>query len=445
MKFTLQLLVALFLIGINQLLGQENKNEVFVDYIKTVKFSPIGFELGFPMVALNTNAQLILSFDDVSDEVQEYSYTITLMDKNWQPTDLSVIEYLDGFELNTIEEYDFSFKTQYNFTNHQLIIPNEDVQWTKSGNYLLEVFNEDLNRALVIRQRFIVFEQEVKIIPDIVRPAIASKTRTHQEIDFIVDHEGFQIRSPKTEISATILQNERWDNAITNTPPAFLRAQSLAFDYQDKIVFPAGNEFRFLDIRSFRARRGNVAELNRNPPNVTEMYLQADQIRAGRNFFSLTDLNGDFVIENVDFGNRTLNTNIDSVYSSRIGYNSRSNEFDLNCDYADVYFFLDEDLPYTNKHVHILGEFNQWMPTNENKMEFSTETNGFIGKLLLKQGYYDYAYALVDPNTGTIDLESIEGNVDETNNEYTILIYYSAFGQRYDRIIGTVTFTSGLR
>ena len=417
--------------------SQDNRNEVLVDYVKTCKFYPEGFDLNFPMVALGSNSRLILSFDDISEEVQDYSYTITLMDKDWQPTDLSAIEYLDGFEQNNIEDYDFSFKTRYGFTNHQLILPNDDINWTKSGNYLLEVYNEDYDREVVLRQRFVVFEQEVKIIPDLVRPAIASKTKTHQEFDFLVDYEGFNIRSPKTELSATILQNERWDNAIRNLPPAFLRSQAVAFDYQDKVIFPAGNEFRFLDLRSLRVRRGNIAEIQRNL-DLTEVYLKVDKVRAGRNFFSFTDLNGDFVIENVDVNSALLNTN------SIPGTYGRSEDFDLNSDYANVWFFLDEQLPFHNKSIHILGEFNNWIPTEENQMEFNDEIGAFVGRLLLKQGYYDYAYAYVDNDSQTIDISEIEGNVEETSNEYTILIYYRAFGQRYDRIIGTVTFTSGI-
>ena len=442
MKYFLNFMAFCFLANLLGAQAQENRNEILVDYINTVQFHPEGFVLNSPLIALNSSSRLELSFDDFTEDVQDYIYTITLMDKNWQREELSAIEYLDGFEENQIEQFEFSFNTIVGFTNYKLYLPNEDITWTKSGNYLLEVFNEDADRELVFRQRFVVFEQEVNIIPEMLRPAIASKIRTHQEIDFTVDYERFPIRNPKTELSATIIQNERWDNAIIGIPPTFLRAQAVAFDYQDKIIFPAGREFRYLDIRDFKFDRGNVAEIKRGR-DFTEIYLKLDGIRAGRSVSSFNDLNGDFVIEDASLRSRLTASSIDSVYSNRNQYNNRTNQFDLNCDYADVFFFLD-DQPYSSKSIHVLGAFNQWLPTEENKLEYSKEANAFVGRLFLKQGYYDYAYGLVDRKSQVIDLSEIEGNAQETQNEYTILIYHRAFGQRYDRVIGTVTFTSDL-
>ncbi len=427
--------------------AQTNQNQVYVDYIKTVKLHPEGFELNFPMVALNSGNFLVLSFDDVSEYVQDYSYTITLMDKDWQPSLLSTVEYLDGFDQNIIEDYDFSFKTNFGYTNYSLYLPNEDVAWTKSGNYLLKVFNEDQNQELVFTQRFVVFEQEIQIVPNIVRPSVVSKSQTHQEIDFTIDHEGLQIRNPRTEISATIIQNERWDNAIQNIPPAFLRLQQLSFDYQNKIIFPAGNEFRFLDMRSFRVRNGNIAELKRGL-DKTEIYLQPDVSRINEPYLSVIDLNGDFMIENIDLNRNFNNLSRDTAFFGNGApirpSVSRSGQANLNSDYAEVWFFLKEPQLISGHSVHILGEFNQWQPNEQNKMVYNEAVNSYVGKLLMKQGYYDYAYGIADPDTRTLNLSEMEGNRFETINEYTILIYFRPFGQRYDRIIGTASFTSGL-
>jgi hypothetical protein len=58
------------------------------------------------------------------------------------------------------------------------------------------------------------------------------------------------------------------------------------------------------------------------------------------------------------------------------------------------------------------------------------ETNAF-----LKQGYYNYSYVLKDRgNAGKIT--ALEGNYWETENSYTILIYYKSFTDRSDQLIG---------
>ena len=85
--------------------------------------------------------------------------------------------------------------------------------------------------------------------------------RSHQEIDFIVNHEKMPLRNPKQEIHAVVLQNGRWDNAITQISPLFIRGTQLVFDYQDQIIFPAGKEFRQLDLRSLRFRAPMIASM----------------------------------------------------------------------------------------------------------------------------------------------------------------------------------------
>jgi uncharacterized iron-regulated protein len=55
---------------------------------------------------------------------------------------------------------------------------------------------------------------------------------------------------------------------------------------------------------------------------------------------------------------------------------------------------------------------------------------------MIKQGFTNYAYTLSDPD-GNLDHENaIDGNFSQTENQYTILVYYRENNQRYDRIIG---------
>ncbi|MEZ4949342.1 MAG: hypothetical protein R2784_08145 [Saprospiraceae bacterium] len=60
---------------------------------------------------------------------------------------------------------------------------------------------------------------------------------------------------------------------------------------------------------------------------------------------------------------------------------------------------------------------------------------------MLKQGFYSYQYVMVDKD-GNKDFETLEGNDYQTENEYTIIIYYHPFGARYDQVIAAQTFES---
>ena len=57
-------------------------------------------------------------------------------------------------------------------------------------------------------------------------------------------------------------------------------------------------------------------------------------------------------------------------------------------------------------------------------------------EIYLKQGYYNYHYALNDTSTNSIDVSFIEGSHYQTRNDYYIYVYYRAIGNRYDRLVG---------
>jgi hypothetical protein len=69
-------------------------------------------------------------------------------------------------------------------------------------------------------------------------------------------------------------------------------------------------------------------------------------------------------------------------------------------------------------------------------MRYNNESGMYETSLYLKQGYYDYTYITTDMNGGNPSLESTEGNSWETENNYTILVYYRPLGARADELIG---------
>ncbi|PKP28928.1 MAG: DUF5103 domain-containing protein, partial [Bacteroidetes bacterium HGW-Bacteroidetes-18] len=56
-------------------------------------------------------------------------------------------------------------------------------------------------------------------------------------------------------------------------------------------------------------------------------------------------------------------------------------------------------------------------------------------KLLLKQGFYNYQYVTKEID-GTINNHDIDGSFYQTENDYTVLVYYKKFGSRYTKVIG---------
>lgn len=407
--------------------GFPGENFIYVDYIRSVQFHTEGLFLSYPIIELGGAARLTLSFDDLDGDTKDYFYGVVHCDRDWKPSQLAELEYVEGYTEERIQNFQFSFKALWPYTHYELTLPNRDTRFTKSGNYMLFVYDDTYERQLVLARRFVIVEPKVSIDPKVLRAAQVSKIRTHQEIDFVVNHEQLRIQNPMLEIRATVLQNGRWDNAITDIPPKFIRSNALLFDHQDLVVFPGGKEFRFLDLRSLRLVAFNIRSVERTDDGFL-VQLKYDEPRSGQAYTTFRDLNGNFVIETTDQPDNKL-----------------------SAEYLDVLFYLKKPQPFYGREVYLFGGLTDWTALPEYRMEYDEGLGAYVGRALLKQGYYDYAYATlpIQPNDkkGKMpqpDLEEVEGDWHETENQYTILVYYRPFGSRYDQVVGALSFTSNL-
>lgn len=403
------------------LFGQDtelkNYDHIYKDNIKSVKFHLGNVVLSYPMADLRRSG-LTLSFDDMNEEVVDYVYTIIHCNKDWTPSDLDELDYLDGFNGEDIENYDYSFNTLTDYTHYRLPIPNRDARLLVSGNYLIHVFEDEDELEPVITRRFMLNENLMRITPDVVPASIVSKFKTHQEIDFSVNFKGIEIANAQRDITAYVLQNGRWDNAVKDLKPLFTKQEDLLFDYQNKVIFPALKEFRFLDIRTFRYTRDGIADIIRGD-KYWDVVTKKEGSRANRNFNSYNDINGNFVIEHLE-----------------------DNRPNLEGDYAKVLFALGVGQELQDTDVYLMGAMTDWQLKEEFKMAYSPAVSSYVVQPLLKQGFYNYMYVTVPSGEKEWDNEEFEGNWHQTENTYSILVYYRPFGERYDRLVAVRTFNS---
>ena len=395
---------------------QRNTDFTYKENIRGVKLVVNDDPLAYPI--LETGDRFVLTFDDLADDQEDYAYTIVHCDADWSESNLSPLEYIRGYTNNEIQDYEFSFNTLVPYTNYRIELPNSDIQWTKSGNYLLKIYVSGDEENLVITRRFMVVEKTMNISLDLVRPAAIKKFKTHHEIDFVVNHQGVQVRSPKTDVKVAVMQNGRWDNAVTDVEPLFIKGNELIYDYQDKFVFPAGREFRRFDARSTRYRADRIRSLE-DDGRMNYMSVQPDVDRNGEldNFFA--DLNGAFCIDNL-----------------------HEDDPDLEADYVEVFFEFPMEQPIDYGDIYVFGKMTDWQLKEEFKMDYSDRQKAYVGRAFLKQGYYNYVYAFVEDSSYDIDATKFEGNWWETDNDYHILVYYRPFGARYDQLVSSAWINS---
>lgn len=412
----------LFLLFAPGILFSQTENQILDPDICSVQLTLSGSPLSLPIVNLSTGYNaLVLQFDHMGDGLKDYKYTLAHCNSDWQPSELDDNEYIDGFTDDRIVTVQNSFNTLAQYTHYTLGLPNRNMRWARSGNYLLKVFDADDEDKLVLVRRFLVVEPLWRIDAEFVRTAQVDKLDTHHEIDFTVVPKSARISMPQNDVKAFVLQNGRWDNAIGPLKPYITRGDNLVFDYQDQIIFPAGKEFRFFDIRSFDYR-GEFVKSIIEKPTYFEVTLKPDESRYDRPVIFRPEADGRFVIDNQN-ANQTL----------------------LQCDYATVLFSIKQNIELDDADVYVFGELTDWQLKPEFRMQYDPVAQVYWCDTWLKQGHYDYQYVVVDRQTGKPDLDGFEGNWYATGNQYTILVYFRPFGARFDRLMGAVTLNSARR
>lgn len=384
--------------------------------IKTVKLYMAGNPLAYPVWRLNSGDRMELHFDDLDPVVRNYSYTYQLCNADWSPVMLSQFDYIKGFSQQRISNYRNSSLVYTKYIHYQAVLPDRNCMPSRSGNYLLKVFADGDTSRLLFTRRFLVLEDMAPIGAQIQQPFNGRYFRTHQKIQFNVTTNNLNLVNAMQQINVCILQNNRWDNYLHHIKPTFVRPGSLEFNTEEDALFPGGREWRWLDLRSFRLQSDRVAKVS-SAGNSTDVFVVPDGDRSQQRFVFYRDNNGMYYNESFD-----------------------NNHAFWQADYATVHFAYipPGNTAFPGKDVYLFGELTNYGDMPEAKMSFNEEKGGYETSLLLKQGFYDYAYITTDQRADDYQpsFNLTEGNYWDTENTYTILVYYRALGDRADRLIG---------
>jgi hypothetical protein len=209
-----------------------------------------------------------------------------------------------------------------------------------------------------------------------------------------------------------LLQNGRFDNAITNIKPQYTIGNDLIYRYDAETQFWAGNEFLFFENKDIRAANNNIFRIDTNG-GIYNSYLYTNEARANKPYTYFPDINGNFLVKNIN-GLRD----------------------EIEADYAWVFFTLSAPNYFGKKSIYINGMFNNYAISDENKMDYNAEKGIYEKAIMIKQGFTNYQYVISDAKRNIDEENAIDGNFQQTENNYIALVYYKENNQRYYRIIG---------
>ncbi len=396
----------------------KNNFQHSVGDIKTVKIHKTGWELSDPIIELNSNETVSLSFDDLSDVASSYSYTIIHCNKDWLPSNLSIFDYFDGFEFNAIDASESSMATTIPYTHYKIEVPNDNVKLKISGNYLIRIVDTYNYSNIIFEVKFMVVEPLARINAAVTQPFLAGKRTTSQQLNLNISATAIKTNDPVKELFVNVYQNNQPDNAKIDIQPLFFQGNELNYSSPDALIFDGVNEYRSFDIKSIRY----------NSPEIDNIMLSVNEFQ---------------VMLKPDENNRvtkyTYNPDINGRNLVKL---EGSNQSETEADYVWVYFTIPYPEELMGKEVYVYGELSDWTCKPDEMMRYNNQRKGYELRMLIKQGYYNYRYVVKDSKTGTIDHTFFEGNHFDTENTYLILVYLKQMESKYDRLVGVKRISS---
>ena len=258
-------------------------------------------------------------------------------------------------------------------------------------------------------RRFVVYTPQVNVPAEVKRARDLKYYDTQQVVQFTINQKDFRLDNPQVAVKVAVLQNYRWDTAITGLKPQYIIGNELVYRYDRETAFWAGNEYFYFDSKDIRVAASGIARFTRD--RLVGSYLFTNVSRANSVYTYYPDINGDFLITTVNGANP-------------------ANE----ADYTQVHFALEGKSTFWGKEVYVYGKFSNYELRDEYKLTYDEKDGLFKGQVLLKQGFYNYKFATKEGRT--IDSNEIGGNFYQTENTYIILVYYRAPGALYDEVVG---------
>ena len=386
------------------------RHEIMSDHIATLQVVADNDWLTMPVIRLNSGQRIHIEFDDLTHQYNRYAYKVIHCEADWtESEELFESDYIEGFaDGNTIDEMEESLNTNQLYTHYSLTLPNEHCRLKMSGNYKVEVYDDNDDSEPMLTACFMVVEPVMTVRMEVTPNTDIDVNKSHQQVSMEVGYNGLQVLQPERQIHTVVLQNGRWDNARLNAKPQYTMADGLRWDHNRDLIFDAGNEYRKFEVLDTDHPTLGIDRIRWDGKQF-HAFVFADEPRP--NYLYDEDANGAFYIRNSD-----------NIENNRIS------------DYVQVHFQLMCPQPVSGE-VYVNGVWTNDRFLEQYRMEYDYGSSSYQLTLPLKMGYYSYQYVMLDAD-GFAQVMPTEGSFFQTENEYYALVYYRQQGGRTDRLVG---------
>ncbi|MBN2732754.1 MAG: DUF5103 domain-containing protein, partial [Balneolaceae bacterium] len=238
--------------------------------IQSIQLYPENDETAPPVIHLDSRQQLTLEFDYLDAGVHQFKLMVSHRTKNWEESPISPAIYLESFSETYFGDGRKSFVQNPAYHHYSYRFPNERLNITKSGNYLLSVFNYNSNE-LLFRIPFFVSENKGALDTRIETLfALRNDGRSIAQPFSAYRYPAF-VQHPQFDLSFFYVQNQFWGRAQESERFDTATPGIVNFHLSRNKSFLADYEFNLLDIRSFEPDGQQIVDIQpgQTPPLVT--------------------------------------------------------------------------------------------------------------------------------------------------------------------------------
>lgn len=361
-----------------------------------------------PVLKMNSGDKLTITFDIEAPNEPSFNIKFKFCDAQWEPYDNLLLEGIGENVLYNInvERLPITTEGADYFVSEKF--PNRNVKFNNSGKWMFFItdsFDEDI---IYDWGKFYVVENSVNLNLDIQdwrrEGMISSNNANDRVLNFKTKFAISDSLEPFRIDHVEIIKNWEIDYPKILEKDSFSRNRIYEWDGSNNFEFglldlEPGNEYRQVNLNDWNKYEFPITRANFEGIEYSRFYKLGSK-----------DLNGAFNLMN------------------------RKNEYS---DYLIATFeFRPPEKIYED--VFVVGAFTNWDVMPWFKMEEEKELYSI--SLELKRGIYDYQYVtgtIENEKVTNIDWRTFEGNFWETENVYSVFLYYKSPNKgEYDKIIG---------
>ena len=385
------------------------RNEILDPNIASLQVVANNDWLGLPVITLNSDDVINIDFDDLTHEYHRYCYKVEHCEADWKvSTSLFESDYIDGFASdNLIDDIQESVNTNYQYTHYHFALPNNKCQPKLSGNYKVTIYDENNEKKIISKAYFMIVDLSMSVNLNVTTNTDIDMNGKHQQVEMAVGYGNNIVTNPATQIKTVVMQNCRWDNAVVNAQPQYIKPNGLQWSHCRDYIFDGGIEYHKFETLDVTHTTMGLESINWDGKNY-HAWIWTDEPR--HSYVSDKDANGAYLIRNSD--------NIENNTAS---------------DYIITHFRLKTEK--TIFPIYINGFFTNDHFIPQYEMQWNKANQQYECNLLLKQGYYSYLYLMMT-HDGKLTPVPSEGNFFQTENTYQALVYFRGNSDRTDRLVG---------